>query len=46
LPVDVDGAAEEKTPYIPAHGMRRELIIPKPSGFRFYQTHLLGALIS
>ena len=23
VPTDVDGAAEEGTPYIPAHGMRR-----------------------
>src|ERR1700676_5411723 len=25
LPVDVDGSAEEGTPYIPAHSMRREI---------------------
>ena len=42
LPVDVDGAAEERTPYIPARGMRREIFIPKPSGFRFYHTHLVA----
>ncbi|HUH28758.1 multicopper oxidase domain-containing protein [Gelidibacter sp.] len=42
LPVDVDGAAEEGTPYIPAHGMRREVFIPQPSGFRFYHTHLVA----
>ena len=42
LPVDVDGAAEEKTPYIPAHGMRREILIPKPSGLRFYHTHVVA----
>src|SRR5450755_6138 len=40
IPVDVDGAAEEETPYIPAHGMRREIFIPKPSGLRFYHTHV------
>src|SRR3974390_2695435 len=39
-PVDVDGAAEEGTPYIPAHGMRRTAFVPKPSGFRFYHTHV------
>src|ERR1700749_377421 len=39
LPVDVDGSAEEGTPYIPAHGMRREVFIPRPSGLRFYHTH-------
>lgn len=39
VPVDVDGAAEEGTPYIPAHGMRRISFIPRPAGFRFYHTH-------
>jgi FtsP/CotA-like multicopper oxidase with cupredoxin domain len=39
VPVDVDGAAEEGTPYIPAHGMRREVLVPQPSGLRFYHTH-------
>ena len=41
VPVDVDGAAEEGTPYIPAHGMRRVAFVPKPSGFRFYHTHVV-----
>jgi FtsP/CotA-like multicopper oxidase with cupredoxin domain len=36
---DVDGAAEEGTPYIPAHGHRRIRFTPKPSGVRFYHTH-------
>lgn len=40
IPVDVDGAAEEGTPYIPAHGMRRLQFTPRPAGFRFYHTHL------
>src|ERR1700676_4314072 len=30
LPSDVDGAMEEGTPFIPAHGMRREIFIPQP----------------
>ena len=38
--VDVDGAAEEGTPYIPAHGMRRISFVPGPAGFRFYHTHV------
>src|ERR1700745_1623337 len=47
LPVDVDGSAEEGTPYIPAHGMRRLSFTPGPSGFRFYHTHLVpGADLS
>ena len=39
VPTDVDGAAEEGTPFIPAHGMRRIAFTPRPSGFRFYHTH-------
>lgn len=40
VPVDVDGAAEEGTPYIPAHGIRRIAFTPGPAGLRFYHTHL------
>jgi FtsP/CotA-like multicopper oxidase with cupredoxin domain len=40
LAADVDGAAEEGTPFIPAHGMRRIAFTPGPSGLRFYHTHL------
>src|ERR1700674_4083186 len=36
---DVDGAAEEGTPFIPANGMRRITFTPGPSGLRFYHTH-------
>jgi FtsP/CotA-like multicopper oxidase with cupredoxin domain len=39
VPVDVDGAAEEGTPCIPAHGKRRISFVPQPSGYRFYHTH-------
>jgi FtsP/CotA-like multicopper oxidase with cupredoxin domain len=39
VPVDVDGAAEEGTPYIPARGKRRISFVPRPSGYRFYHTH-------
>lgn len=39
LPVDVDGAAEEGTPYIPARGWRRISFVPGPAGLRFYHTH-------
>jgi FtsP/CotA-like multicopper oxidase with cupredoxin domain len=41
VPVDVDGAAEEGTPFIPAHGMRRIAFVPRPSGFRFYHSHVV-----
>jgi FtsP/CotA-like multicopper oxidase with cupredoxin domain len=39
VPVDVDGASEEGTPLIPAHGKRRIAFNPQPVGFRFYHTH-------
>jgi FtsP/CotA-like multicopper oxidase with cupredoxin domain len=41
VPVDVDGASEEGTPFIPAHGMRRIAFVPKPTGFRFYHSHVV-----
>jgi FtsP/CotA-like multicopper oxidase with cupredoxin domain len=36
----VDGAAEEGSPFIPPHGSRRISFVPRPSGFRFYHTHV------
>lgn len=39
VPVDVDGSAEEGTPFIPAHGTRRISFVPQPAGLRFYHTH-------
>jgi FtsP/CotA-like multicopper oxidase with cupredoxin domain len=44
---DVDGAAEEGTPFIPVHGSRRISFVPKPAGHRFYHTHVrAGANLS
>lgn len=40
--VDVDGAAEEGTPFVPAHGMRRISFVPRPAGFRFVHTHVVA----
>jgi FtsP/CotA-like multicopper oxidase with cupredoxin domain len=40
IPTDVDGAAEEGSPLIPPHGMQRITFVPKPSGLRFYHTHV------
>ena len=40
LSTDVDGAAEEGTPFIAPHGSRRISFVPRPSGFRFYHTHV------
>jgi FtsP/CotA-like multicopper oxidase with cupredoxin domain len=42
VPVDVDGASEEGTPYIPAYGKRRISFTPRPAGLRFYHTHNRG----
>jgi FtsP/CotA-like multicopper oxidase with cupredoxin domain len=39
IPSDVDGAAEEGTPPVPAHGQRRYVFTPKPAGTRWYHTH-------
>jgi FtsP/CotA-like multicopper oxidase with cupredoxin domain len=39
VPADVDGAAEEGTPFIPAQGMRRVTFTPRPAGLRFYHSH-------
>jgi FtsP/CotA-like multicopper oxidase with cupredoxin domain len=38
----VDGSAEEGTPFVPAHEMRRIAFVPKPTGFRFYHTHVVA----
>src|SRR5262249_3687901 len=40
LPADVDGAAEEGTPFIPPHGIRRVAFTPGPAGIRFYHPHI------
>ena len=40
IPSDVDGASEEGTPFVSARGSRRISFVPKPSGFRFYHTHV------
>src|SRR5579871_6841937 len=40
VPVDVDGSSEEGTPFLPPHGSRRITFTPRPSGFRFYHTHV------
>jgi FtsP/CotA-like multicopper oxidase with cupredoxin domain len=42
LSVEVDGAAEEGTPFITAHGMRRVSFVPGPPGLRFYHSHLVA----
>src|SRR5262245_30290359 len=40
IPSELDGVAEEGSPYIPPHSMQRITFLPKPSGFRFYHSHI------
>jgi FtsP/CotA-like multicopper oxidase with cupredoxin domain len=40
LATDVDGSAEEGTPFIPPMGSRRITLTPRPAGYRFYHTHV------
>ena len=40
VPAEVDGSAEEGTPFIPARGMQRISFVPRPAGFRFYHSHV------
>lgn len=42
LPPEVDGAAEEGTPYIPAGARRRYQITPRPAGTRWYHSHAMA----
>ncbi len=42
IPSAVDGAAEEGSPFVPAHGKLRVAYVPKPAGFRFYHTHVVA----
>jgi len=41
IPSDVDGAAEEGSPFISPHAVQRLAFVPKPTGFRFYHTHVV-----
>lgn len=43
VPSEVDGAAEEGTPYVAPRAMRRIAFAPGPAGFRFYHTHVASA---
>jgi FtsP/CotA-like multicopper oxidase with cupredoxin domain len=42
IPSDVDGAVEEGSPFVPAHGMRQIAFVPKPAGLRFVHTHVVA----
>ena len=41
IPAEVDGAAEEKSLAVPAHGHLRYRLTPGPSGARFVHTHVM-----
>ena len=41
IPAEVDGAAEEKSLPVPAHGHLRYRLTPGPSGARFVHTHVM-----
>jgi FtsP/CotA-like multicopper oxidase with cupredoxin domain len=41
VPVSVDGAEEEKSLFVPAHGKLRYRLTPRPSGARFVHTHVM-----
>jgi FtsP/CotA-like multicopper oxidase with cupredoxin domain len=40
VPAEVDGAEQEGTPLVPAHGSRRYSFVPRPSGTRWYHSHV------
>src|SRR6202453_701453 len=42
IPSAVDGSMEEGTPMLPAHASARYSFTPKPSGARWYHTHVMA----
>jgi len=42
IPPELDGAEEEGTPAVPAHGRRRYTFTPRPAGTRWYHTHTMA----
>src|SRR5947209_2834543 len=42
MPADIDGAEEEKSLSVPAHGHLRYKLTPQPSGMRFVHTHSMA----
>ncbi len=41
---EADGAAEEGTPFVPPHGMRRYEFVPRPAGTRWVHTHVAAGI--
>jgi FtsP/CotA-like multicopper oxidase with cupredoxin domain len=44
IPSEVDGAEEEGTPPVPAHGRRQYQFVAKPAGSRWYHSHTAAML--
>jgi FtsP/CotA-like multicopper oxidase with cupredoxin domain len=42
VPPEVDGAMEEGTPMVPPHGRRRYQFAPRPTGLRWYHSHIFA----
>jgi FtsP/CotA-like multicopper oxidase with cupredoxin domain len=42
VPADVDGAMEQGTPPVPAHGQRSYTFVPRPAGTRWYHSHAIA----
>ncbi|MGB7265883.1 MAG: multicopper oxidase domain-containing protein, partial [Terracidiphilus sp.] len=42
IPPDVDGAEEEGSPFVPAHGHSRIQFTPGPAGSRWYHSHVMS----
>ena len=40
IPSEVDGSEEEGTPLVPPGGVRRYSFVPRPSGTRWYHSHI------
>jgi FtsP/CotA-like multicopper oxidase with cupredoxin domain len=44
VPSEMDGAEEEGTPPVPAHGRRRYQFVAKPAGSRWYHSHTMAMM--
>ena len=42
IPPEVDGVEEEATPFVPPHGHFRYQFTPRPSGTRWYHSHVMA----
>ncbi len=42
VPAEVDGAMEEGTPPVPAHGRQTYTLVPRPAGTRWYHSHAIA----